>query len=144
MDCIQNEKQVLQWKILSSLVNELNLIRCLWFLWSCLTGYRKIMRDTPKTIVNLKFWWQGNVFFRFLGFSKPYSCQENFLCKSLSFKMITFQLPTSHQFTLSFDDHFYWRKQFMAQFPLRTYNKWWGLPRWHSGKESTCSLSLLG
>ena len=101
MDCIQNEKQVLEWKIMSSLVNELNLIRCLWFLWSCLVGYRKIMRDTPKTIVNLKFWWQGNLFFRFLGFSKPYSCQENFLCKSSSFKMITFQLPNSVQFSRS-------------------------------------------
>ena len=101
MDCIHNEKQVLEWKIMSSLVNELNLIRCLWFLWSCLVGYTKIMRDTPKTIVNLKFWWQGNLFFRFLGFSKPYSCQENFLCKSSSFKMITFQLPNSVQFSRS-------------------------------------------
>lgn len=66
-------------------------------VWSCLVGYRKIMRDTPKTIVNLKFWWQGNFFFfRFLEFSKPYSCQENFLCKSSSFKMITFNFLIPH------------------------------------------------
>ena len=80
MGCIQNEKQVLEWKIMSTLVNELNLIRCLWFLWSCLVGYRKIMRDTPKTIVNLKFWWQGKIFF----FSDSWNSPNHIPAKRIS------------------------------------------------------------